>query len=407
MAFAIDTAPGALKDKPIPFGPSTIENVDKAMLNYLKDLKLHTDTKDGFKESPVIWVSPERSLSSKRERSFRDKDGTLILPIVSLERTEMVKDPNKKGSLWANILPNKDERGGTIQISRRIKQDKTSNFANRTAMRKRGQLNFPGMQNNKIVYESISVPLPVYIELTYKITVRTEFQEQMNDLITPFITSPGAINYILISNEGHRYEGFIQEGFTQNHNFSSFTSEERKLETTIQIKVLAYLIGDGKNQKQPKFAIRENAVEIKIPRERLVFGDHPEHERGRFYGLAGVVKEETRKELPSRFQFAGNAKAGPSTSTSSGAKAGGNVMTTDNYVARIKFNQSPNGTRTSFTTLHTFVVGTEMVFRGGLLMTLGVNFDYTVDDNGTTITFTEAPGGDENLLISYVITAGS
>ena len=38
MAFAIDSAPGVLKDKPIPFGPSSIENVDKAMLNYLKNL---------------------------------------------------------------------------------------------------------------------------------------------------------------------------------------------------------------------------------------------------------------------------------------------------------------------------------------------------------------------------------
>ena len=403
MSFAIDSAPGVLKDKPIPFGPSSIENVDKAMLNYLKDLALNTTTKDGFKEAPVIWVSPERSLSSKREESFRDKDGTLILPIISLERTDLVKDPSRKGTVWANIIPKKDERGGTIQISRRIKQDKTANFANRDAMRRRGQLNFPGMNNKKIVYESISIPLPIYVELTYKVTLRTEFQQQMNELVTPFITTPGAVNYILITSEGHRYEGFIQQNFSQNHNFSSFTSEERKLETSLEIKVLAYLIGEGKNQKQPKYAIRENAVEIKIPRERLVFDDKPEHERGRFYGLAGIIKEETRKELPSRFQFAGNTK--PVSATSSQVKEGGNVMTTDNYVARTTLNESPNSNRTTFTTQHTFVVGTEMVFRDGLLMTIGADFDYTVDDNGTTIEFTEAPGTNENLLISYVITA--
>ena len=192
--------------------------------------------------------------------------------------------------------------------------------------------------------------------------------------------------------------------FSQKNNFASFTSEERKLETTIDIKVLAYLIGDGKNQKQPKYSIRENAVEIKIPRERLVFDDHPEHERGRFYGLAGIVKEETRKETPSRFQFAGNTKP-VTTSTGPGVKAGGNVMTTDNYVARTTFNQSPDSSRTTFTTQQTFVVGTEMVFRDGLLMTIGADFDYTIPDNGKTIEFTEAPGANENLLISYVITA--
>jgi hypothetical protein len=107
MAFAIDSAPGVLKDKPIPFGPSSIENVDKAMLNYLKNLALSTTTKDGFKEAPVVWVSPERSLSSKREEALRDKDGTLILPIISLERTDLVKDPSRKGTVWANIIPKK------------------------------------------------------------------------------------------------------------------------------------------------------------------------------------------------------------------------------------------------------------------------------------------------------------
>tara|TARA_R110002051_G_scaffold269748_2_gene329966 strand:- start:197 stop:1414 length:1218 start_codon:yes stop_codon:yes gene_type:complete len=405
MSFGIDSAVGELKDKPIPFGPSSIENVDKAMLNYLNDLTLFTSTKGGFQKTPVIWVSPERSFSSKREESFRDKDGTLILPIVSLERTELVKDPTRKGSAWANILPDKDEKGGVIQISRRIKQDKTSNFANRDAMRRRGQLNFPGMQNRKIVYESITIPLPIYVDVTYKIVLRTEYQQQMNELVTPFITTPGAVNYILVKSEGHRYEGFIQQSFSQENNFVSFTSEERKLETAIEIKVLAYLIGEGKNQKQPKFAIRENAVEIKIPRERIVFQDDPEHERGRFYGLAGVVKEITKKQIPSRFNFSGNTKPVPA--TSSRVKEGGNVMTTDNYIARTTFNQSPSGTRTTFTTQHTFVVGTEMVFRDGLLMTVGSDFDYTVDDNGTTIEFTEAPGPNENLLISYVISSGS
>ena len=42
-----------------------------------------------------------------------------------------------------------------------------------------------------------------------------------------------------------------------------------------------------------------------------------------------------------------------------------------------------------------------MIFREGILMTKGSDFDYTITDT-KTIEFTEAPGANENLTISYV-----
>ena len=387
--------------KEIPFGPSSIENVDTAMLEYVKGLQLFTTTQKGFEQVPAVWVSPERSLSSKRNRQIRDRSGTLILPIVSVERTNLEKDPTRKGTIWGNILPADDERGGAIKIARRIKQDKTSNFVNADSYRSHKQINFPGLQNRKIVYETISIPLPVYVTATYKISIRTEYQQQMNEIITPFITKPGAINYIVLKRAGHKYEGFIQQDFGQNNNFSSFTSEERKLETTIEIKVLAYLIGEDKNQEQPKYAIRENAVEVKMPRERIVFEDSPERENGRFYGLAGVVRHApSTTEDGTTFVFDRNSGAS-GTSTSGGSSAAGTTITTNNYNARSSFVESPDGSRTSFTLSDPMILNTEMIFRDGILMTVGAEYDYTVT-NSQTIVFTEAPLASENITISYV-----
>ena len=50
------------------------------------------------------------------------------------------------------------------------------------------------------------------------------------------------------------------------------------------VKVLAYLIGEDKNQEKPKVVIRETQVDFKIPRERVITGDALESidERG-FY----------------------------------------------------------------------------------------------------------------------------
>jgi hypothetical protein len=78
-------------------------------------------------------------------------------------------------------------------------------------------------------------------------------------------------------NKGHFYEGFIQGNFAASNNLSGLGEEERKYETRIDIKVLGYLLGEDSNQETPKMVITENAVEVKIPRERIIVGDIDEH----------------------------------------------------------------------------------------------------------------------------------
>jgi len=48
-------------------------------------------------------------------------------------------------------------------------------------------------------------------------------------------------------------------------------------ETKIDIKTLGYIVGEGKNQEKPKIVYRENAVDVKLPREKVIFGDIPQH----------------------------------------------------------------------------------------------------------------------------------
>lgn len=281
-----------IKEKSIPFGASKLENIDAAMYNYVdKELNLHANTTLGWKKIPVIWGSAERSYNSKRDQSIRDETGALIYPIISVERTAVIKDPTKKGTVPANILPVKDEKGGSIPVARRIKQDKTSNFMNAHTKRKTGRINFP-TKKVKTVYETVTIPLPVYVTVTYEISIVTNYQQEMNELITPFITKPGGINYILIKDENHRYEGFIQADFTQNNNTKSYTAEERRFETTIKVEVLGHLIGSDKNDDQPNVVIRENIVEVKVSRERVVLGDKLEEKNDKLYG------SENSSELP-------------------------------------------------------------------------------------------------------------
>ena len=111
------------------------------------------------------------------------------------------------------------------------------------------------------------MPLPTYVVMNYKLTVNTEYQQQMNDLMAPFITRTGQINGFLMRRNGHLYEGFIDQGFTHNNNVSNLGEEIRQFTSEITIKVLGHLVGEGASDDRPIVRIDENVVEYQFPAE--------------------------------------------------------------------------------------------------------------------------------------------
>tara|TARA_R100001082_G_scaffold76178_2_gene44260 strand:- start:535 stop:1482 length:948 start_codon:yes stop_codon:yes gene_type:complete len=275
--------PHGLKD--FSFSPSTMETIDYSIYDYMnEEINFSVTTNKGFEKVPVIWVAAERSHQIKNKKELRDDEGAIIMPVITIERASVVKDLTTRGAYYGDQLANTDEKGGGLVVARRIQQKKTSEFNNADQARKypvnsptTGPKFIRRSDNKKVVYETISVPPIVYVDITYRVVLRTEYQQQMNELIQVFATRPGTINHLMLKRDDHKYEAFVQGNFAQNNNISSMDGEERKFETSIDIKVLGYLVGEGANDKRPFVSVRENAVEVKIPRERTVFGDIPEY----------------------------------------------------------------------------------------------------------------------------------
>ena len=264
--------------------PSTLETIDIAMYNYVDEyLNLFTTTNEDRKKVPVIWSSAERAFQVKNDPEYRDTNDAVKLPVISIERTNVEKslDVNKRN--FGSMPAYPDVRGGSIVVARKINQDKTANFQNAMANRKYKQMNFPRKVNKKVVYQTVTIPMPVYVVNTYAITLRTEYQQHMNELLTPFVTVPGVINYVVLRFEDHQYTGLIDGGFTFNNNLDNMAEEERTFETVINFNVHGYLIGEGDNQKTPKIVLRENAVEVKIGREQVILGDINQNLNQSFY----------------------------------------------------------------------------------------------------------------------------
>ena len=253
---------------------SDIENIDYSMTSWLKtDLDLFATTNEGRKKVDILWQTPERAFQVKSDKNLRDDSGALKLPLISIQRTGITKDPARKGSYQAHIYSDKrNGRAGRMTLARRIVKDKTRNFAvasgTRTNTGAALQKNFPRI-NKKIVIQTLSIPIPVYVNVDYKITIKTEYQQQMNELLAPFITRTGQINSFVMRRNGHLYEAFIEQNFAASDNVAALNEDIRMFSTDIKIKVLGYLIGEGENDDRKIVRIDENVVELTFPRESV------------------------------------------------------------------------------------------------------------------------------------------
>ena len=271
----LPTGSASVSLKEIGMLGSSIQDIDATIVDWIKDLRLSTSTNEGWKKTNVLWVAPERAYQVKHNQLLRDSGGSLKLPLISVERTGVTKDPARKGIFQAQIYSDrKDGRTGRHVIARRIVPDKTQNFAvaagSRTVLASAKKQLFYPRTNHKVVIQYLTIPIPIYVNADYKITIKSEYQQQMNSLLQPFMTRTGQINGFVMRRNGHLYEGFIDQGFTHTNNVTDLAEESRMYTSEISIRVLGMLVGEGANDDRPIVRIHENAVEYTFPSESEV-----------------------------------------------------------------------------------------------------------------------------------------
>ena len=285
-----------MEKKEIQYDPSTIETIDGAFYDWLTtQMDLFATTSEGWKRVPVVWLSAERAYQLKADKDIRDSSGLVKYPIITVQRQGIVKDPQRTGPMPANLRPINDEKGGTVSVTVQVNQDKTSNFqvadARRTQVGDRTNATtardtkvYPMFDNRtrnenakKVVYQTITIPIPVYVVVSYQLNIKTDYQQQLNEITQPFFTKNGNTRYFQLIRDGHKYDAFIKGDFTFNNNASNLSEERKTYGATITMEVKGYLIGQDKNQENPKVVVRENIVEVKLPREKVIYGDIPDY----------------------------------------------------------------------------------------------------------------------------------
>ena len=219
----------------VTFDPSSLETIDKAVFEFVNQtVNPHTITNNGFSKVPILWLGTERPYQIKHDKNLRDAVGKLILPLITITRTAVTRD-EWKGSYQSYYPQEKGYAGGSTEITKIVHQEKTRNFANAKRFRnsknprqQTGRMKSTGAAgaiNRQIVYETITIPKPTYVTCMFEINVRTEYQQQMNDLIPPFIVDQK--NVFPITSDGHKYELFIQDDYGLSNNLANFAFDER------------------------------------------------------------------------------------------------------------------------------------------------------------------------------------
>ena len=394
--------------KEIEFLESTLETIDSALLGWIRDKNIHVRTKEGFRPVPVVWASAERAYQSKKHENLRDSGGSLIFPIISIQRTGIEKSLSKRLGIAPNTMTEvSDYRRGGLVVAKTINQEKTRNFANADGAHNAGIFR-PLKCNNKIVYDIYSIPTPVYINVNYKVTFRSEYQQQINTLISPFISSPGGINEFMIAKDGHSYPAFVSEQFNSEDNLDNFTEEERVFQTTLDIRVLGYIIGAMENQESPKMVRRESVAEVRIPRERSLFGDLADYEEN--YGLGAAARALIAAKccppgsvfVPPRAFGSGAVGAADAAGVSINIT---NLTEINNIVEAavadiivVREFLQVGGGELDFQTSFRFKLDSETLYYNGLLQLPGANNDY--------VAWVGAPGEPLREGISIIVPPG-
>jgi hypothetical protein len=143
----------------------TLEDHDNTILYYLENVIKPTVTQNDRQiQVPIIYGSPERWKSIQADGFYRDKNGKTMVPLIMFKRESFEKNRTLGNKLDGNVVHN--VQYFETQYSQRNVYD-----------------NFAVLRNQKPQKEYILGVIPDYITLTYKLSIYTDYVQQMNKII--------------------------------------------------------------------------------------------------------------------------------------------------------------------------------------------------------------------------------
>jgi hypothetical protein len=252
-----------------------VEDVDIGMFNLFdKEIVAECGGTDGaeLKKVPVIFAAGEKWALLKRGRALRDRNNTLLIPLITIMRTEINQsmsddvvgrgmnqqvgefvirrrldktDRDYQALINKIFLPNQSNISSTFPGEIPSPGGSLGSLRNAKFVREGAYLT-PNLKNN--VYETIVVPTPQFYTAKYQITIWTQYTQHANQIIEKIFSTflPQGQSWRIDTPKGYWFVAKVMDGsFATETNFDDMSQEERFIKHTFEVSVPAYFFASA------------------------------------------------------------------------------------------------------------------------------------------------------------------
>lgn len=326
------------------FPQAGIETADRALFDMFdKKLPFQVKVKDQEINVPVVFSTGERFALTRRRKPIRDRNNTIILPIISIHRTGLDTSPTQGG--YGTPISFREQQSYVVRKRLDSKDRNYQNIVNKMGLKNQHNVSsrgnfaradfFPGniakagriasrrnlknlsykddpsgdllrdeLGNN--IFEIISIPYPTFVTLNYEITFWTQYMQTMNQLLEVMFAqfSGQGYEFKIESPEGYEYVAYLKSPLNSQDNFSDFSSDERVIKYTFNMTIPAYTIATQQPGMPSPFRKTYSAPQIEfgyvqISTDVKAVGDSPvgSHDPNKFI-LNDVKNLDNKGEQP-------------------------------------------------------------------------------------------------------------
>jgi hypothetical protein len=142
-----------------------IEDIDSALFYYFNNVIKPIVINEGTTQAiPIVYADSERWNSAQKEGQYRDKEGKMLFPVITIKR-----DSLEKNRTVGNKLDGNKTHLYQVYEKKYTRKNQYDNFAI--------------LMNRVPVKEFYNVVIPDYYTITYSCAIYVSFMEDMNKII--------------------------------------------------------------------------------------------------------------------------------------------------------------------------------------------------------------------------------
>jgi len=150
----------------------TLKDVDSAVIHHIKNvMRPQIEEANETITVPVMYGNEERWVSIRNKSVLRDKNGSIVLPLIMLRRTDIAKSTTHQQPFKHDVT------GELVNVVRTSKWSKHNHYDR-----------FAVQNGTTPVFENILTGPAEYVDLTYEFVIWSNYMEQMNSLVEMFVS---------------------------------------------------------------------------------------------------------------------------------------------------------------------------------------------------------------------------